>query len=406
MTTCRVCAGPCESFISFGRMPVANGFLREEDFADEYFFDLAAAFCERCALPQLVNAVAPDRMFHGEYPFFTSSSRGMVEHFARFAAEVRSRFMPESGGLVVEIGSNDGTLLRHFIAPGVRHLGVEPSANVAVAALERGVKSVIHFFDEDSAAEILREEGDADVVLAANCFCHVHDLHALAANIDRVLKPRGVVVFEDPYVGDILDRNAYDQIYDEHMFYFSLAGVSRWLEGHGFEVVDVQPQSVHGGSMRYTVARPGTRTVGDNVEALRREERRRGLDRLDTFLRFRSRIEKSRDDLLALLRRARREEKRVVGYAATSKSTTVLNYCGITRELVEFICDTTLLKQGKFSPGMHIPVRPQAQFAGRYPEYALLFAWNHAREIMANERAFEAAGGRWISYVPEVALVD
>jgi methylation protein EvaC len=405
MTGCRLCAGPAETFISFGRMPIANGFLAENELEDEYFFDLAAAFCERCAMPQLVDAVAPGRMFHERYPFFTSSSRAMSEHFGAFARDVRGRWLEGDDSLVIEIGSNDGTLLRYFADAGIRHLGVDPSANVAAAARDRGVRSLVGFFDADAAARILREEGAADVVLAANCFCHVQDLHALAEDIGRILKARGVIVFEDPYVGDILEQGAYDQIYDEHLYYFSLAGVSRWLEAHGFEVIDANPQPVHGGSMRFTAARRGIHAVDGSVEALRREEARRNLGRAETFLAFRRRVERSRDDLVGLLRRARLDGNRVAGYAATSKSTTVLNYCGITSELVEYISDTTPIKQGKLSPGMHIPVKSHAHFAASHPDMAVLFAWNHAREIMANERDFAAGGGRWIAYVPEVGLL-
>jgi methylation protein EvaC len=405
MIRCRLCAGAAGSFIDFGPMPIANGFLREDELADECFFDLAAAFCERCAMPQLVEAVPSERMFHDRYPFFTSSSRLMALHFERFAGEIRRRWLGGPDPLAVELGSNDGTLLRHFAAEGIRHRGVEPSANVAAAAKEQRVRTLVRFFDDESARLVVAEDGCADAVLAANCLSHVHDLHALARNVDRILKPRGVLVFEDPYVGDILALGAYDQIYDEHMYYFSLGAVSRWLEGHGFEVVDVERQPVHGGSMRYTAARRGVHGVADSVAVLREEESRRALERAETYLVFRRRVEKSRDALLALLHDAKRRGQRVAGYAATSKSTTVLNYCGITRELVEYISDTTPLKQGRLSPGMHIPVRPHAQFAASYPDLALLFAWNHAEEILEKERGFAAAGGRWIAYVPEVGLL-
>ena len=405
MTRCRLCAGPADVFIRFGRMPVANAFLREDEFAGEYFYDLSAAFCERCAMPQLVHAPPPEKMFHERYPFFTSSSRLMESHFERFAAEIRGRWLDGPDRLAVEIGSNDGTLLANFAGSDVRSLGVEPSANVAAVARAKGVRSLARFFDDGAAALILAEEGLADVVLSANCLSHVHDLHALGRNVDRILKPRGVLVFEEPYAGDILESGAYDQIYDEHMYYFSLAAASRWLEGHGFEVVDARPQPVHGGSMRYTAARRGVHAIGDSVAALRRDEARRALDRAATFVAFRERVERSRDDLLALLGQARRDGKRVAGYGATSKSTTVLNYCGITRELVEYISDTTALKQGRFSPGMHIPVESHAHFSSDYPDLALLFAWNHAREILDKEREFVAGGGRWVVYVPEVGPI-
>jgi methylation protein EvaC len=406
VSRCRLCAARLEPFVSFGRMPLANGFLRREDFADEFFFDLGAAFCEACAMPQLVESVAREKMFNERYPFFTASSTRMAAHFKDLAAQVMRDRLAERDPFVVEIGSNDGTLLQHVAASGIRHLGVEPSSNVAAAAGQKGVLSTSRFFDEALACGIVRDHGCADVILAANCFCHVEDLRGLAAGVERLLKPRGLLIFEDPYLGDIVANAAYDQIYDEHTYYFCVAGVARWLERHELEIVDVAPQPVHGGSMRYTVARRGARPVEASVRAHLNREAQAGLLRRETYERLRGRIEASREALVALLRRLKREGKRVAGYGATSKSTTVLNYCAITPDLIEFISDTTPIKQGRFSPGMHIPVRAHAEFVSRYPDHAVLFAWNHGAEIMQKESAYRSGGGKWIAYVPEVKVLD
>ena len=211
-------------------------------------------------------------------------------------------------------------------------------------------------------------------------------------------------MFEDPYLGDIVEKTSYDQIYDEHAFYFSLSSISYLFEQHGLEVFDVMPQDVHGGSMRYVIAHKGARTVSPAVTAQRKKEQAIGLQRPETFEQLRRNIEKSRDNLKALLFDLKQQGKRIVGYGATSKSTTVTNYCGITPELVEFISDTTPIKQNKNSPGVHIPVRPYQEFEAKYPDYALLFAWNHAEEIMAKEQKFQGAGGQWIVYVPRVEV--
>jgi methylation protein EvaC len=235
--------------------------------------------------------------------------------------------------------------------------------------------------------------------------CHIPYLHSVAEGIRLLLKPTGVLIYEDPYLGDIVEKTSYDQIYDEHAFYFSVASVSYLFGAHGMEVVDVAPQSVHGGSMRYVIAHKGSRPVSQAVERQRAKERSLGLHQPSTYKQVSRNIERSRDELMRLLRELKRQGKRVVGYGATSKSTTVTNYCGITPDLVEFISDTTPIKQGKFSPGVHIPVKPYAEFASRYPAYALLFAWNHGEEIMGKEGAFVAAGGKWISYVPKVAVL-
>ncbi len=405
MSACLVCARPIEPFMSFGRMPIANGFLTPDEFADEYFFELKVAFCAGCRMVQLAELVPRERMFHDRYAFFSSTSARMATHFEAFAAWVRGTYLAAGDPFVVEIGSNDGIMLQHFAGAGARHLGVEPSANVAAVARARGLRTVGRFFDEDLARAVLAEDGPADALLGANVMCHVPYIHSVFAGAKILLKPRGVLVFEDPYLGDIVEKTAYDQIYDEHAFYFSCASITALAARHALEVVDVLPQPVHGGSMRYVLAHAGAYPVAESVPRLRSKEETLGLARAETYERLRRGIERSRDELRRVLTDLARRGKRVVGYAATSKSTTVTNYCGITAELVEFISDTTPIKQGTYSPGTHIPVRPHAAFAAKYPDYALLFGWNHAGEIMAKEAAFTAAGGKWIVYVPDVRVL-
>jgi len=402
-SACLICASPIAPFISFGRMPIANGFLTEAQFADEPFFDLSVAFCDACKMVQLTELVDPHKMFHENYAFFSSTSTRMATHFQALAADITARLGPDP--FVVEIGSNDGILLRHFAGAGVRHLGIEPSANVAAVARANGIRTLGEFFSRALAERIISEHGHADVFVGANVMCHIPTLHDVVSGIERLLKPSGVLIFEDPYLGDIIERTSYDQIYDEHAFYFSVTALDRLFERHQMEIVDVQPQETHGGSMRYIVSKRGAYQPTAAIAAQRSKEAALGLDRAATYDLFRERVERSRDALMAVLERLRREGKRVVGYGATSKSTTVTNYCGITPQHVEFISDTTPVKQGKFSPGAHIPIRPRADFAATYPEIALLFAWNHAAEIRANERAFTAAGGQWLVYVPEVAIL-
>jgi len=362
-------------------------------------------FCAESKMVQLTRLVDEKRMFHDHYAFFSSTSAGMARHFEAFAHAVREDLKGVSDPFVVEIGSNDGILLRHFADAGIRHLGVEPSANVAAAARARGVTTVSRFFNEEAAGAIADANGRADAILGANVMCHIPYLHSVLEGVKRLLKPAGVLVFEDPYVGDIVANSSFDQIYDEHVFYFSLASVSHLAALHGMEVVDARRQAVHGGSMRYTLARAGERAVSPAVAALAAEEREAGLDRAETYVRFAGEVMRIRKELPALLHRLRDEGKRVTGYGATSKSTTVTNFCGITPALVEYISDTTPGKQGKLSPGARIPVVSPREFAENPPEYALLFAWNHAAEILDKEKAFRERGGRFITYVPEVGLL-
>lgn len=386
-------------------MPIANGFLSAGEFDREFFYNLGAGHCPKCRMVQLTEQVDPGKMFHDQYAFFSSTSVRMAQHFHRFAEDVRATRLSKPDPFVVEIGSNDGVMLQHFAQAGVRHLGIEPSANVAEVARGRGVRTIGEFFDESLARRIVSDHGPADAFLGANVMCHIPDLNSVVAGIKLLLKPGGVLMFEDPYLGDIIEKTAYDQIYDEHAFYFSVTALDHLFAQHEMEIIDVSPQPVHGGSMRYTVAHRGALPVSGTVVAQRAKERALGLDQPGTFERFRRSVEMSRDELMTLLHRVKQEGRRVVGYAATSKSTTVTNYCRITPDLVEFISDTTPIKHGKYSPGAHIPVRPYAEFAARYPDYALLFGWNHGEEIMAKERNFTAAGGKWILYVPRVTVL-
>jgi len=405
MKDCLICGSSIEPFISFGRMPIANGFLAPEQFDSEYFFELQAGFCPECMMVQLLEQPEREMMFHQDYSFFSSTSSRQVQHFKEFAGSVTRNYLNSSDPFIVEIGSNDGIMLQNFVSSGIRHLGVEPSANVAAAAAEKGIATISEFFDEGLGQSIVADHGHADAVLAANVMCHIPYLHSVAAGIKLLLRPGGVLMFEDPYLGDIVEKTSYDQIYDEHAFYFSVASVSCLFESHDMEVVDVMPQKVHGGSMRYVVAHKGTRSVSEAVFEQREKEKRAGLHLPETYEQLRRRIEQSRDRLVDLLGDLRRQKKRVVGYAATSKSTTVTNYCGITPHLLEFISDTTPIKQSKYSPGAHIPVRPYEDFCENYPDYALLFGWNHAEEIMAKEQRYMGSGGKWIVYIPEVRII-
>ena len=404
---CRICTNPIAPFMSFGRMPIANGFMKSEEIAGEYFFELAPAFCGNCGMFQLMEQPQPEKMFHEQYAFYSSTSRYMQAHFEAFADAVTKDVLAgRRAPFVVELGSNDGIMLRHFQKRGLRHLGIEPSANVAEVARSQGIRTISAFFDRKLADDIVAEHGHADVILAANVMCHIPDLPSVAAGMQRLLKPDGVFLFEDPYLGDMVAKKSYDQIYDEHVFIFSASSVRRAFAPYGLELVDVTPQITHGGSMRYGLAAIGSRSVSQRVGEQLAKEEALGLDRAETYRQFKANCEKSREDLMGTLEGLRRQGKRVVGYGATSKSTTVTNYCGITPALVEFISDTTLIKQGRLSPGAHIPVKPYGEFTRRYPDYALLFAWNHAAEIREKERAFIASGGQWIVYVPEVKVVS
>jgi methylation protein EvaC len=401
---CQVCGGQLDEFLDLGRQPLSDRFVRPEDISGEFFYRLAVGRCATCEMVQLVEQVPREAMFHADYPYLSSGSATMREHFRGTAEQFLRGELRSADPFVVEIGCNDGVMLRAVREAGVRQLGFEPSTGVADIARADGVEVVDDFFEESTAARVRESHGPADVIYAANTLCHIPYIASIFKGVDALLRPDGVFVFEDPYLGDIVRMNSFDQIYDEHYFFFTARSVQAMARQFGFDLVDVQRLPVHGGEVRYTLARGGARSASRAVADLLAEEAANGVSRWSTLERFRDQVAAVRDDLVATLTELRRAGRRVVGYGATAKSATVTNYCGIGGDLVSFVCDTTPAKQGRLTPGTHIPVLPADAFADPYPDYALLFAWNHAEEIMAKERAFREAGGQWIRYVPEVYL--
>jgi methylation protein EvaC len=402
---CRICDVSVQPFMTFGKMPIANGFLNPEDFATEYFYELKPVFCENCLTFQIAEQPDPKKMFHSNYAFFSRTSTHMVNHFRSYADWIISEYLSSPDPFVVEMGSNDGAMMENFSKQDIRHLGIEPSENVAEEARKYGINTLCSFFNLEIAQKIVSEHGRADALIAANVMCHIPDLHGVAKGIDYLLKPEGVLVFEEPYLGDMIENTAYDQIYDEHVYMFSAHSVRNIFKKYGFELIDVKPQKTHGGSMRYVLARNGKKTISKNVEKQITYEDKKKLHLKETYDRFREECKLSRKNLVNLLQQKKKDGKRVVGYAATSKSTTILNYCKIGPDLIEFISDTTPIKQGKYSPGVHIPVHSYHKLQSKYPDSLVLFAWNHKEEIMAKESSFLESGGEWITYVPHVSLI-
>ncbi|WP_150246465.1 class I SAM-dependent methyltransferase [Nocardiopsis quinghaiensis] len=404
-TECRVCAGTVREFFDFGRQPLSDAFRLPDSTDEEFFFRLAVGACDACTMVQLMEEVPRERMFHEDYPYLSSGSAGMRNHFEAVAKRFLTSELTGEDPFTVEIGCNDGVMLKTIADAGQRHLGVEPSGGVADIAASLGVDVRKDFFEEETAARIIDRSGHADVVFSANTFCHIPYIGSVLRGVEALLSPRGVFVFEDPYFGDIVDKTSYDQVYDEHFFLFTVTSVRTMASRFGLELVDVERIPVHGGELRYTLARAGAREPSAAVAAMLAEEAERGLASQETLRGFGESVRRSRERLLALLRRLRAEGRRVVGYGATAKSATVVNFCGIDEGLIEFVTDTTPAKQGRLTPGGHIPVRGPEAFSDPYPDYALLFAWNHSEEIMAKERAFRDSGGHWIGYVPEVRVL-
>ncbi|MFE1174112.1 methyltransferase domain-containing protein [Streptomyces sp. NPDC058773] len=409
MTTesvCRVCEGVVHEFFDFGRQPLSDAFVVPgADDRDEFFFRLATGMCASCTMVQLMEEVPRGRMFHEEYPYHSSGSAFMRTHFEGLAKRLLTTELTGQDPFVVELGCNDGIMLKVLAEAGVRHLGVEPSGGVADVAAARGIRVRKAFFEESTAREIRNDDGAADVIYAANTLCHIPYMGSILTGVKELLAPTGVFLFEDPYLGDILERTSFDQIYDEHFFFFTARSVQAMAAGYGLELVDVERLGVHGGEVRYALAPAGARTPSAAVAELLAEEREKRIAEPATLQAFGAKVNKIRTDLVELLDGLRSAGRTVAGYGATAKSATVTNLCGIGPDLVPFVSDSTPAKQGRLTPGTHIPVRAPGAFSDPYPDYALLFAWNHAEEIMAKEQAFRAAGGKWILYVPDVHIV-
>jgi methylation protein EvaC len=405
MTACRICGGDLVEFYDFGRQPLSDAFHKPGQFQDEFFFRLAVGLCTDCTMVQLMEEVPRDKMFHEDYPYYSSGSAVMRKHFEMTARRFLETELTGPAPFAVEIGSNDGIMLKTIADAGVKHLGVEPSGGVAELSRSKGVRVITEFFQESTAVEIAATEGQADVIFSANTICHIPYLDSIFKGVDALLKPNGVFVFEDPYLGEIVRRTSFDQIYDEHYYFFTARSVQSMARRYGFDLVDVERLPVHGGETRYTIARQGARQPSAAVTEMIAEENERGLATLPTLEGFGENVTKIKDDLVALLTKLKAEGKKVAAYGATAKSATVANLCGLNSDLVSYVCDTTPQKQNRVSPGTHIPVRPAEAFHEDTPDYALLFAWNHAEEIMAKEKQFRDGGGKWILYVPEVHVV-
>jgi len=381
--------------MSFGKMPIANGFIEEKNFSKEFFFDMEVGFNEEISLFQLNNHPKPEKMFNENYPFFTGSSNYMKSHFKQYADFVK-KFYLKSNSKIIEVGSNDGTFLSNFMHDKHQILGFEPSKNVADRAIKNNVPTLNKFFNTDNISDLNEYLGKTDLICASNVICHIPDLNNLFETINLLLSNDGTFIFEEPYLGSMFDKISYDQIYDEHIYIFSASSISKIVKKHDFELVDVIPQITHGGSMRYIIKKKKNSQISKNVVSILNQEILNKLDSLESCLAFKKNCELSKRNILNKITRLKDNNKTIAGYAATSKSTTILNYCNIGNELIDYICDTTDEKIGKFSPGMHVPIVSMEHFYKNVPDSIYLFAWNHKEEIFKKEEQFE---GEWFSHV-------
>ena len=394
-----------KEFLDLGRQPIANKFLKEDEYEGEFFYDLKVIFDEDTKLVSLKDFVKPELMFNEDYAYSTSMSYPMVKHFELTANMLKEEFNPKT---VLEIGSNDGPFIKNF---GTEiSICVEPCENFAKKTTDMGYRSYISFWDTDVSHGIKEIHGEMDLVYAANCICHIQNLDECFAAVKNILSKDGVFVFEDPSLLRMLERGSYDQIYDEHAHIFSIMALDNILMNNGLKIFRVDNLSVHGGSNRVYVShlpvhtflrfRPVEISVKENLQ----REYDFGIDNFQTYEIFSERVNKSKKDLVELLTKLKGEGKRVVSIGATSKSTTVFNYCGINKSLIECITDTTPDKQGMLSPGSYIPIVDRGLVNLNNYDYAFLGAWNFKDVIANKEREFVENGGKFITHVPEVMV--
>jgi methylation protein EvaC len=395
---CKITNTKIKPFMSFGKMPIANAFIKKKNFEDEFFFDLEVGFSEKISLFQLKDHPSPSQMFNNKYPFYTSSSEAMKSHFKDFSDYIVKNYL-KNDSRVIEVGSNDGTFLKNFKSKNFKYVGFEPSSNVANFANKNDIFTINEFFNTESVELIKDFKTKTDVVYAANVICHIPDLINFIKTVDKLLTNDGVLIFEEPYLGSMIEKTSYDQIYDEHIYMFSATSVKKIFELYDFELIDTIKQVTHGGSMRYVISRKKKNSINKNVEKILDEEKRNNLDNIQSCLSFKKNCEISKKRILNLLNKFKTDDKRIVGYAATSKSTTILNYCNIDDKIIDYICDTTEEKIGKYSPGMHIPIVSIDHFRKDDPDAVYLFAWNHKNEIFKKENSNSSKKINWFSHI-------
>ncbi len=405
--TCRLCdSGDLSLVLSLTPTPPANAFVTVDalDTLQECF-PLDLHLCGACGHLQLLHVVDPSLLF-SDYVYVSGTSPSFVAHFEDYATHVIETYRLPPEALVVDIGSNDGTLLRFFQQAGMAVQGVDPARDIARAASEAGIETLNAFFDAVLAAQIREEKGAAAVVTANNVFAHIDDLAGVVAGVRALLDEGGVFVFEVSYLADVLEKTLFDTIYHEHLSYHAVAPLVSFFSHHGMELIAAERIDTHGGSLRGVAQlASGAGEVAESVAACLELEERLGLGRAETFHDFAERIDTLKISLRDLLSGFKAEGQSIAGYGAPAKATTLMYHFGLGPDIIDFIVDDSPLKQGLYSPGLHVPVLPSGAITEQGPDYLLILAWNFAQPIMANNSAFHEAGGRFIIPVPELEVI-
>ena len=399
--SCRACGSRHGALVlDLGAQPLANNLLRPADLAKtEPRFPLRLFVCPECWLMQIADLVPPVELF-SEYLYFSSFSDAMLRH-ARTATDrhlADCQLGPQSS--VVEIASNDGYLLQNFVRAGVPCLGIEPAANIARVAREKGIETLVEFFGTPLARQLATQGRRADLILGSNVFAHAPDINDFVAGLALLLQPGGRIVLEFPYGVDFVEKTEFDTIYHEHVFYFTLTPLLPLFRRHGLEVFDVERLPIHGGSLRLFAGQPGAHPVRPAVAERLADEQQRGVSRPGYYADFAQQAARIRTELRALLADLKSQSRRIAAYGASAKGSTLLNYCGLGAETLDFVADRSTYKQGRLTPGTHLPIVGPEQLLARQPDDTLLLTWNFADEILEQQREYRERGGRFIIPLP------
>lgn len=406
-TLCRACdSDRIRLFLSLGLSPLANSFLKSpDDFAAEPQYPLDVYFCESCSLVQLLDVVDPEILFRN-YIYVTGTSETLAAHNAQYAQTLVDLLGLGSNDLVIEIASNDGSLLKRFKTYGVRTLGIEPARNIAEIARAKEIETIPKFFNSSTAEEVREAYGSANVVIGNNVLAHVDETQDFLRGCKALLAEGGLVVIEVPYLRELLERLEYDTIYHEHLCYFSVTTLLRLCDAVGLSIIRLDHVPIHGGSLRmYAGAREYYTAHADDVVAVAAQERASGLTTLERYELFAQGVESSRQAVRELLSGLQADNKAVAAYGAPAKGNTLLNYCGIGTDLIPYTFDKNPMKVGLYTPGMHIPVLAVADLFDRFPDYLLILAWNFADEVMRQQQEYYRTGGRFIIPIPQPRII-
>lgn len=404
---CRFCKGKnLVKFLDLGAQPLSGGFLTKEQLASEKFYPLELHICKDCLLVQVLDVIDKETLFK-EYFYLSSVTKTLSQHFIEYAKILFDKFLKNPNSFLVEIGSNDGVLLRPLNNMGIRTLGVEPATNVGKIAESFGVETVNDFFTEKVAAKIAKGKGKADVITGSNVFAHIDDLDDVMRGIKVLLKDDGVFIFEVHYLMNLIEELQYDMVYHEHMNYYILPPLMIFFKKFDMEIFDAERIPMHAGGIRVYVRNIGKRneSISENVQKLLDLEKKNGLHEIGTYLKFGERVRKLNERLLSLLVSMKSHGNKIIGYGASGRANTILNYCKTGPEILEYIVDASPLRQGRYTPGTHIPIVAEDRFRNDNPDYVLLLAWSYAKEIIEKEKVFVEKGGKFIIPFPEIKIV-